>query len=383
MVDALALGASGVTHGGSSPLLGTKMFKKIFKNFPIETFFIGIPCIFLLTISLYFRWKFNIDSSRSVLDVIFGMMKDFLFKGLLIFYFYNLISLLLTFRKNKKSDDFTKMLRSAGFWVLVITTITLTIGVSVSALFYIKSLPEIATASKQILSLDLWFFKTYPSNALNIFFSSHPVLGKLAMLSYGNIAVTCFVSSMIILIFFNTKIFRRFLISFVLVTFIGFIFWYFIPATSPRGYIDINIAKVNQSLISQYKATPAPVVAEELPKTDKVWVDSNNKFFNISTFPSMHAAWSILIVLSLTLLWRYFAIILIPWFIFLCLGAVSIYQHYSVDIIFGTILGILIFVLTGRILRLEDKYYTDKYKLNFSLESMQNDVKNLINKFSN
>ena len=184
--------------------------------------------------------------------------------------------------------------------------------------------------------------------------------------------------TLVILLCANTKIFRKFLISFFIASYIGLFFWHFIPATSPRGYIDFGITHTNISLISQYKATPAPLSADYIEFTDKIWIDPTGVESNVSTFPSMHAAWAFLIVCSLISLIPLSAIILIPWYIALMVGAVAIYQHYGVDVFAGMILGSIIFKTTGRLLEFESKYFEDKYSLMYIWNIFENDSKKVI-----
>lgn len=270
--------------------------------------------------------------------------------------------------------ELCKFLRSIIFWICIITISTFAFSHTLAIIFQTSSLVRIARASHALFFTDFFIFKAYPANALNIFFASHAFVGYVCLISY---MILSFVVSatLIILICSNTKSFRRFLMCFLITGYIGLIFWYFIPATSPRGYIDINITQSSIQALAPYKATLAPVTTPFIIQTDKLWIDPANTSFNVSTFPSMHATWATLVLLSLVVLYRRSAIILIPWCIALCIGAIAIYEHYFVDIVAGLLLGSLTFAAITRLLAFEDTYFTDTYSLMYIWELIRADTR--------
>ena len=230
------------------------------------------------------------------------------------------------------------------------------------------------------LSLDLHIFKTYLGNVFNVFFVTHEFLGKIAFISY--LILSDIISlTLVILLCSDTKKFRKFLLSFFIAGYIGLIFWYCIPATSPRGYIDVGVTHIDTSHLVQYKATPAPVATQYIDITDKIWIDPSGIETNVSTFPSMHATWAILVLCSLVSLIPLLSVVLIPWYIALCIGAIAIYQHFGVDMIAGAILGLIIFISVGKLLDFEDRYFEDRYSLLYIWNIFEEDTKKLFAMF--
>ena len=388
MVDAPALGAGGVTRGGSSPLPGTKMFsKKLFRYLPIETWIFGIPSLVLFFLTIKYS---NIqDATNSFFQnlTLYFFGNKFIFRGLILIYFYVFLRLFYTLFykiKNKESvkniiDECVLVFRSLFFWIILISTATYTFANSLSVLFQKSSLTRIAQASQKILSLDIYIFKAYPSNSINVFFDKHVLFGKISLMAYTS-ATFVIPTTLIFLICTNPKLFRKFLISFFITGYIGLFIWYFIPATSARGYIDINITHSNTSYTATYKGTPAQVSIPYIQELDKVWIDPTGASSNVSTFPSMHASWAILVVLCTATILPILATILAPWFIALSIGAIAVYQHYAVDMVSGTILGILIFFVSEILLIYESKYFTDKYNLMYILNIFKEDINKLRSK---
>ena len=364
------------------------MFKnKFFRSLPVETWLIGIPSLILFLITLNYSHNQNFSNSffQNVLVYLSG--NRFLFKGLILMYFYiffRLFYVLFVKVKNKETTksitrEFVIVFRSLLFWLLLITAGTYTFANALSVLFRTSSLANIAHASHTILSFDLDVFKTYPSNALNIFFTSHAVLGALCLWAYSSLAYVVPIT-LIILICADPKKFRRFLISFFITGYIGLIVWCLIPATSPRGYIDINITHADTAFTTQYKATMASVTTPYITEMDNVWIDPNGVQSNVSTFPSMHASWGFLAMISLISLLPELALLLVPWLVALMIGAVTIYQHYAVDMIFGLILGGIIFALVGKIMDTEEAYFKDTYDLMYVWNIFRDDTKKAIDR---
>ena len=358
------------------------MKRKVGTYFPLEMWLLAVPSLILSVWAIFYIWANNLGQGSFVSNVIFSLVGErFLEGGLIFIYMYMYLRFVYIVAKKLQSKEsaksiwkeLVKFFRSIIFWMATIAIATYAFSAVLSIIFKTNSFGDMALASDMLLHWDIALFHTYPANALNVFFTNHSFVGAVSFYSYMMISV--FISTtLVLLLCSNTKKFRQFLLSFCLVGFIGLIFWHFIPATSERGYIDVNVTHASSSMIGDYKATPAPVTIPYLEATDKLWIDPTGRSFNVSTFPSMHAAWATLVLLALLTTWRKLGILITPWFVALCLGAVAIYQHYAVDIFAGIILAVIVFFSVGKLLDREERYFKDKYQLMYIWETLQKDV---------
>ena len=353
--------------------------------FPLETWLLAIPSLILSVWATFFIQTHNLGQGSFVNSVIFSLVGEkFLQGGLLFIYMYVYLRFVYIVIKKVQSKESVKLIwnelviffRSIIFWMATIAIATYAFSAALSIVFKTNTLKQIAHSSDMLLHWDISLVDTYPANALNVFFTTHSFFGAISFYSYMIISV--FISgTLILLLCSNTKKFRQFILSFILTGFIGLIFWHFIPATSPRGYINLNVTHASKSMIGEYEATPAPVAIPYLEATDKLWIDPSGKSFNVSTFPSMHAAWATLVLLALLTTWRKWSLLIAPWFIALCVGAVAIYQHYVVDILAGIILGCVVFFSMGKLLDREETYFKDRYQLMYVWNTLLKDVQTI------
>lgn len=222
---------------------------------------------------------------------------------------------------------------------------------------------EVIHASDLLMSFDYFLFGVYPPFWLQQFLWKEP-LGYLNVLAYKEIT---FVVTLVVLvcIFTNTKALRKFLMAFIIASFVGIPFWIAVPAISPQGmYID-NILKSDVSLVEKQikNIRIEPNVEAYLPTGYKNWVDPKGKSFGVSTFPSMHVAWGLIVTIIGIEVIPVLSIILIPWFVFNFFATMSIFQHYAVDSIMGIFVGLFALCLAGCALKKENSYFDDKFKL--------------------
>jgi membrane-associated phospholipid phosphatase len=71
----------------------------------------------------------------------------------------------------------------------------------------------------------------------------------------------------------------------------------------------------------------------------------------ITSFPSPHVAWGVLIVWFGIELYRRSAVLLVPWGLLNCIGAVFLLQHYAVDAVAGIVVAVAaVFLVRGLVL---------------------------------
>ncbi|MEK7147212.1 MAG: phosphatase PAP2 family protein [Patescibacteria group bacterium] len=183
-----------------------------------------------------------------------------------------------------------------------------------------------------------------------------------------------------LLIFKKTR-FRQFMLAILIAPMLGYPFWYIWPAVSPNEMFRYNVTKTVVPANIQNEIASFSLTEKQKEFDDSIedfWIDKTGNTFAVTAFPSMHAAWGIIAAYFGVLLWKPLAIILIPWAILNSLGAIYTFQHYGVDMILGTIVGILAIAIAIFLLRFEKKYLCPKPQTFLMIDTFQNDCRSFI-----
>jgi len=156
----------------------------------------------------------------------------------------------------------------------------------------------------------------------------------------------------VLLLLFKPNYFCKLSLSFGLTLLISPPLWFLFPAVSPldayiNNVISTPIPTEIQATVSLYR--PNKFVESFLESVKGIDNDINKdakegdgeRFFAITTMPSMHIAWSLLILYFGIILWRPAAVFLIPYFLVNALSTVYLLQHYTIDIFGGLIVGVI------------------------------------------
>lgn len=112
-------------------------------------------------------------------------------------------------------------------------------------------------------------------------------------------------------------------------------------------------------------------------------ITPNNRILPISTFPSMHAAWGIIIAYAGMILWPPLGIILIPLALVNGVASVYILEHYAVDIFLGYAVALISIIITEVLFRFEKTYFEDKFGLLSGFDYMPSILEKSIKKCKN
>jgi membrane-associated phospholipid phosphatase len=164
--------------------------------------------------------------------------------------------------------------------------------------------------------------------------------------------------SLLILIFINIRIFRQTFIAFILALIIALPLFVAIPVISPAG---LYVAKILKTEKADLVMKQSEIFIKSTNKFQQVFTSKDNSYYAISSIPSLHAAWGLIIVLGIIMTKRkilsgFFSI----WLIFNTIGTFYSLQHYALDTIAGIILGLVSFYLAGQLIKIESKYYRGK-----------------------
>ena len=359
---------------------------KKFKNFlPIEFYFLLIPAVFLFLLSIIYLRSFSINaiSVKDFLQTSFGPASPFgtfflmLFLivgvfGMLILFFTNFFWIISLCKERKtisqiqEKINWGKIILSLFSIILLLSLVMYSLGLFTSLLFQVASPARTAEFGKVFLSWDKAIFKTDPGVWMINKFSG-TFIEKVLLWTYNSIYLM--LSLVLLLSFlFNKNAFRRLILSFFVSWIIAFPIWFLFPTLPPDLMFRLN--KLNTAGLEEVKAfnnfNPSPLLKQNLKFQEDVHivnVSQAKRNLPTSTFPSMHAAWGVVIAYAGVVLSPLLGIFLVPWAILNGFGAVYILEHFSVDIFLGFIIAIISIIITETLLRFESKYFEDKFGL--------------------
>jgi membrane-associated phospholipid phosphatase len=163
----------------------------------------------------------------------------------------------------------------------------------------------------------------------------------------------------ILLIFYflnKKKIFSRYLIAMTLPIMISLPLWFFFPVNSPQNTYLNNVyqKEIEYSLLSPLENYQPSRHILEFHKKSGVMQGGTAP---ISTMPSMHVAWAIVIVYYLYQFKKRTIYFTLPWAFFSSLGTVYLAQHFFVDILVAIPIAISAIIITNYLVKIEKKYY--------------------------
>lgn len=150
------------------------------------------------------------------------------------------------------------------------------------------------------------------------------------------------------------KMLREFMFAMFALSLISLPIWYAFPATSPSGFIRSNIFDMRfpkKVVDSGVKNTLSPYMKVQLEKLNTLWIEPTQGYINVSTIPSLHAGYGLVVLLFLARLRKYTLWFTVPWFLLNVIGAIYIEQHFGLDIIAGAIMAALMVFLTSKLFR--------------------------------
>ena len=364
---------------------------KLLRNFPIETYVLLIPAVIFLiyfgmmAISCYFtfsavcRLGFLNASLMNIVRQVGIFASTFII--LLAFVIFLVIRWLFFIKPPKK--DIYYFFRSLIFVFGMLFVLCTAMILSVQLLFNFALPAKIANISLALMRLDHWIFGVYPSIFLNNLIHNN-FISKIIYSSYLN-TVLYFMLGVVLAVFSSQLAFRKLVLSFFISFAIGLPVWFILPAIAPSSMFQDNILHMEIPQDISYEINHVNLteyVKENLKKLHTFWIDENEVSFAVSTFPSMHAAWGIILAIIIMEFSKYSKIVMLPWLFFELVGAVYSFQHYAVDILAGLIIAIMTLLIVNWLLKIEKKYFVDKYKWFLCLDIMKSNFRKIFLKIN-
>ncbi len=359
--------------------------RKFMINLPIEILAVYLPAFLFAVVLAIFVYS----CGGSCFETFFhGYFSDVLIKNNFVYFFFLPITLyfviLISFRRKLSKNDFYKFLRSFLF-VFGSIYLIMTLILLLTQMLFNTADPKIvasnsinfAWADFNLLGDFSWEFfeKIIPNSFEKFIFYSYFWLTPVSLIT------------LFILIFRDKFTARRFLLSYFLAFLIGLPFWFNLPVLGPNMMFRVNQLQStipNEITNSINKVEFSETKKEVLKGFEDYYASDSYRSIDVSSFPSMHSAWGVIITLALyQTLGAFTLVATLPWLVALLIGTVFTLQHYFVDTIFGVLVGLLVWFLVGKFLKLEGKYFKDKYELFYSLELLENTTKNFLEKLKN
>jgi membrane-associated phospholipid phosphatase len=258
--------------------------------------------------------------------------------------------------------------------IIVVSAALFFIAVAVMMLST-RSAQVVEQASIALTQVDYAIFGVYSFFWLQQF----PALAPVMIQAY-RLLNTLLPLVFLFLLVFRQDLFRQFIMSAVMAVIISIPVWYAVPAISPDELWRQNIlhTPIPPAIQTELERPLAPELAEYLGYWQDKWSRAENNYWAITSFPSMHAAWGVIIAYYGTLLWWPLGIVLIPWATLNGIATVYTIQHYAIDPIFGIVTACIAIIAVGSLMRLEKRYYTGKYPEFYVGKALQADIQFLL-----
>jgi len=152
------------------------------------------------------------------------------------------------------------------------------------------------------------------------------------------------------------KLFSQYIIAMTLATMIALPIWFFFPANSPQNTFLNNV----------YGREIDPFIKNSVEdyQPNKYIINfhrevgaSPGDVAPVTTMPSMHVAWTIIIVYYLFKFRRKTIYFTLPWAFFSILGTVYLAQHYFIDILIALPITLLAIWLANCLVKAGERYY--------------------------
>lgn len=361
-------------------------FKKLLLSFQIETYFLIILPVLWILINSFTEKSILLESKNDLVLWSFFYGGYLIKIGLQFFYLYiyfkifiwlgQWLSTKISKEENTPTIHLKQFLLSIIYIMLAIGLINLVLVLSLRQLSAASSQASMIAASQLFMSMDKEIFGFYPQLWIQKF-SMSSILDYLLLESYCKLPLFLTIVLMGLLLFHKTY-FRKFLIAIFIAPFIAMPLWYALPAVTPNEMYRENMFSL-QSITAIQKQYEKAVTSERLKtylqRLNKSVENPRQKHPLVSTNPSMHVAWGVIITYFAIILWWPLGFIFIPWLILNMLATLYTMQHYAVDLPTAFICAALAIIITNGLFKFEKKYHTGKSSSLYFINIIQNDIK--------
>ena len=341
--------------------------KNLLRKLPIEIYALVAPSI--LIFFGFLIWAINSVNQVTFVELFVklnymtAILANFELQTIFIFLWslvgiYIIIYLIINLRNRVvKIPLAVSVIKSLMAVTIFSNVMSLTLGLSVTYLFYSVSGGRVLEFTLLIDKLERAIWGGLPALSLINFFSG-TMVESIILYTYANLLLV-FCPLIVMLAFLNKNIFRQTFIAFFLSCLIALPLFTVLPVISPDALYIAKVFKAD----NVYLPMPGDFKESKTFSSYKdffheIWISDDNSFYSVSSIPSLHAAWGLIILLGIfKIKKKILSAVFSIWFVFNTVGTFYSLQHYAIDTITGLVFGFAIFYLAGRLMDLETKYY--------------------------
>ena len=237
---------------------------------------------------------------------------------------------------------------------------------------------RVVNMSERLMQWDYTVFGSYVPFALQDL-ASNEVIDYLLVGAYLFLAVFLSLVLIFLIITKPMRYLRLYLFSFFLAAFLATPFWYLFPAVTPNEMYRENKLEVTESgpirdYAKMQSAKTSDRVTTLLAGLSQNASRPEEGHYHVPTFPSMHIAWSVVVVFFAFQIWLPFGSVSFLWGILNIFGSMYTLQHYAVDVLLGLFIGTCAIALSYALIRVEERGGFTKPP-SIGVENIQNDIK--------
>ncbi len=214
----------------------------------------------------------------------------------------------------------------------------------------------------QLLNIDKFLTGNYPflwlHSFLNPFKDFFDFLTPIIIPSFFALSAIMGILAVVFYLDKNKKLFKGYVIASFIVLLLALPLWYFFPANSPANAFLYNSEKLaSDSILSQEIKSYHPNLRVESFQKE-MW-ENQKSALPMTTMPSMHWAWALIIVYYLFKKERRTIFFSLPWLFLALFGTIYLGCHYLIDGLASLFLVALSILLANFLIRMEQKYYNE------------------------
>jgi len=346
---------------------------QFWRQIRVEEYFLGMVSLFLIVILFVLNPNWLTSFNQGIRNILLGLqwfaLGLFLFFLLFFFHLYldlvNLISKLLIKRKislKKLCTESLNALKNNLLWptlfiVRLFIPIAISLGLLGVFLGYGAEIFQYKTADDLLLKIDYQLLGFYP--AFSLFRKIPQFLTPFFVFSFCLLGSLLGITLFIFYLQPNKFFLKKYILSIFLAVLLALPIWFIFPAHSPQNaYLNhrIHLSSLPASLNKFIQQYQPPQLVKRLQ--EKIGA-KDGELPPITTCPSMHVAWGLIIVFYLAQWKKRTLWITLPWFGFCALSTVYLAQHYFIDIPGGLTTGFLAIYLGSKISKIENQYYQE------------------------